>query len=205
VAARPDVKERHRRQRLATHRRILDVARGLLEDRPWREVSIALVTERADLTRTAFYKHFEDRRALLLALFSELGEQLSATPGPWEADPGEVDPRPLVAQSVAALVETFRVHGRLLDAVAQEAALDAEIAALYASLGKRLSASAAARIERDVAAGRSTVADPLEVATALVWMNERYLRLRFGQRPLGDPKHATEVLSDIWIRTLYGS
>jgi hypothetical protein len=54
-------------------------------------------------------------------------------------------------------------------------------------LGARFSASAAARIAADVAAGESEVADQDQVALAVVWMNERYLLHLFGREPLGDP------------------
>ena len=204
MASRPDVSERHRRQREATYRRILDCARELIDDRPWSEVSIALITEQAGLTRTAFYKHFPDRKDLLLALFAELGDELAAIPDPWQHDAGEGDARALLEQSLRALVETFVQHGRLLQAVAEEAARDRSLLPLYVGLGDRLAAGVGRRIERDIAAGRTTaIDDPAEVATALVWMNERYLRLRFGFKPLGDPEVAARALTDVWVRTLY--
>jgi hypothetical protein len=122
----------------------------------------------------------------------------------WEDAPDK-SPEELLRAAVATLVATFWEHGRLLQAFAEEAAHDDEVARLYMELGGRLSAGVAGRIVRDVAAGVSTLADPEEVATALVWMNERFLRQRFGRHPLGDPERAAEALSDVWIRTVYGS
>lgn len=79
------------------------------------------------------------------------------------------------------LVDAFRTHGRLLRALADEATHDDEV----------------------VAAGKSTLSDPEEVATALVWMNERFLQQRFGRPPVGDPERAAAALAEIWIRTVY--
>jgi AcrR family transcriptional regulator len=167
-------------------------------------VSIELIAERSGVTRTAFYKHFPDRDAVLLELLAELAEQLEEIPSSWESA-DEAEPEALLRAAVAALVETFRAHGRLLRALADEATRNAEVEQRYLELGARLSAGVAERIARDVADGRTSLADPEEVATALVWMNERFLQQRFGRPPLGDPQRATDALATVWLRTLYAS
>jgi TetR/AcrR family transcriptional regulator, ethionamide resistance regulator len=202
VTARPDVKRRHRERRELSRRRILDAARELLEDRPWSQVGIEDVTQRADLTRTAFYRHFDDRQTLLLAVLEDVGVGLDLIADPWERGTG--DPLETLRAALRELVDVFHRHGRLLRAIADASTEDPEVAALYADLGARLSASAAKRIAIEVAEGRSTVADPQEVGSALVWMNERFLLDRFGQAPLGDPERATGALVEVWLRTVYG-
>lgn len=202
--SRPDVRARHAAQREDTHRRLLEATRALVEELPWSRVTIELIAERAGVTRTAFYKHFADHRAVLLELLAETAVQLEAIPAVWE-ETVDASPETLLRQAVAELVATFREHGRLLQAFAEEAAHDDEVAGRYMELGGRLSAGVAERILRDVAAGTSTLVDPEEVATALVWMNERFLRRRFGRHPLGDPERAAEALSQVWIRTVYGA
>jgi AcrR family transcriptional regulator len=173
-----------------------------VEEHPWSEVSIALVSERAGLTRTAFYKHFTDRSAMLMALLEELGGSLQVLAGDWQGSDHD-DPGPALRSALGALVDMYVVHGRLLRAIADEATQDEQVAALYADLARRLSAAVAERILVDVASGRSTVADPEEVATALVWMNERFLLERFGHAPFGDPDRATAALAEVWLRTVY--
>ena len=202
MSARPDVSRRHREQRESTRRRILDAGRALLEERPWSEVSLEAIAARADLTRTAIYRHFDDRRALLLALLEDVGLRLDLVADPWERGEG-VGPEALRA-ALAELAGVFAEHGRLLRAIADERAEDRDVDAAYSELGARLTSSAAARIAREVAAGRSRVEDPEEVAAALVWMNERYLLERFGRTPLGDPARAAAALAEVWIRTVYG-
>ena len=202
MTARPDVSRRHRERRELSRRRILDAARELLEDRPWSQVGIEDVTQRAELTRTAFYRHFEDRQALLLAVLDDVGVGLDLVADPWEHAEG--DPVAALRAALRELADVFHRHGRLLRAISDAATQDPKVAAVYADLGARLSASAAQRIALEVAEGRSTVADPEEVGSALVWMNERYLLDRFGQAPLGDPERAAEALTEIWVRAVYG-
>jgi len=195
------VSRRHRERREQSRRRILDAARDLLEDRPWSQVGIEDVTQRAELTRTAFYRHFDDRQTLLLAVLADVGFDLDRIADPWER--GEGEPLETLRGSLVELVRVFHEHGRLVRAIADAATQDPEVAALYAELGARLSRSAAERIALEVAEGRSHVADPEEVGSALVWMNERYLLDRFGQAPLGDPERAAEALVEIWRRVVY--
>ena len=201
MTARPDVTRRHAERRELSRRRILDAARELLEDRPWSQVGIEDVTQRAQLTRTAFYRHFDDGQALLLALLDDVGVGLDLIADPWEH--GEGEPTAALRAALRELVRVFHEHGRLLRAIADAATQDPDVAAMYAELGARLSASAAARIAIEVEEGRSRVSDPQEVGAALVWMNERYLLDRFGQAPLGDPERAADALTEVWLRAVY--
>ncbi len=47
--------------------------------------------------------------------------------------------------------------------------------------------------------------DPKEIATALLWMNERYLIERLGRNPQADPKVVIDTLVAIWLRVLHGT
>ncbi|MGZ6643883.1 MAG: TetR/AcrR family transcriptional regulator, partial [Solirubrobacteraceae bacterium] len=162
MSTRPDVQARHRRRRQATRQRILDATLELLQERPWHEIALEQIMARAQLTRTAFYKHFADRSGLLVACIEQLGVRLEDIPAAWER--GAPDPAAALRSALDELVATDARHGRLLAAVADAAATDPGVRAAYLGLGDRLAAAAAQRIAADVAAGRSRVADPAEVA-----------------------------------------
>jgi TetR/AcrR family transcriptional regulator, ethionamide resistance regulator len=198
---RPDVRDRHRRRREDSRRRILDATLALLEDRAWAEVSLDEVMRRAELSRTAFYRHFDDRELLLPALLEDVGVRLDEVVAIWTRSEG--DPVAALRRALAALVEAWRRHGRLLQAVGDAANQDRDIRAGYMELADRMVAVVAERIAADVAAGRSAVRDPLEVGRALVWMNDRYLEALFGRPPLGDPARAADALAEVWIATVY--
>jgi TetR/AcrR family transcriptional regulator, ethionamide resistance regulator len=202
MASRPDVRARHQAQRRGTRRRILDTTLALLERGPWHDITLEQVMADAGLTRTAFYRHFRSREALLMALLEDVGIHLEELPVAWWRGTGE--PVDELRRAVAALTALYARVGRLLGAVAEAAAQDEEVRSLYRGLADRLVASVAERIAADVAAGRSEVEDPLEVARALVWMNEGYLQDRFGREPSGDPERATAALADVWVAAVYG-
>lgn len=202
MASRPDVQARHEARRRDTRRRILDTAFALVEKRPWHEITLEEVMADAGLTRTAFYRHFPSREALLMALLEDLGLTLEDVPAAWER--GEGDPPSELRSAVEALVQTYTRVGRLLAAVAEAATRDDQIRELYFGLADRLIAAVADRITVEVEAGRSEVDDPLEVARALIWMNEGYLQAQLGRELRGDPLRAAAALSDVWIATVYG-
>lgn len=197
-----DLQARRREHRRNARRRLLDAAHGLLEEQRWAEISLDDITSAADVARTAFYRHFEDRQHLLMAMLDDVGLELDHVADNWMA-PAD-DPVAELRASLGGLTTVFVEHGRLIQAISDTARHDPEIGALYDRLADRLLSATARRIEADVAAGRSDITEPHEVARALTWMNERYLLASFGHPPFSDPAAVTEALATIWIRTLYG-
>jgi AcrR family transcriptional regulator len=200
MSSRPDVQAMHRRRRSRTRRRILDAALALLEERPWSEISLEQIMARADLSRTAFYRHFDDRQLLLLALLEDVGVRLEDVPARWQDGVG--DPETELRAALLELATVYMRHGRLLAAIADVSADDADVRAVYRGLVERLSAAVARRLASDP---RRPVEDPEEVAYALIWMNEAYLKSRFGRTPLGDPQRAAAALAEVWIATTRGA
>jgi AcrR family transcriptional regulator len=198
----PDVRARHRARGEDTRQRILDTALALVEERRWHEVTLEEVMAEAGLTRTAFYRHFPSRDALLIALLEYVGIRLQDLPSGWRSGTGE--PVADLRRAIEALTALYARVGRLLSAVGEEATRDDEVRALYLGLADRLIAAVAERIAADVEAGRSAVEDPVEVARALIWMNQAYLQVQFGREPLGDVSRASAALSDVWVATVYG-
>ena len=191
-----------RSERRATRGRVLTACQELLEQRPWVDIPLEDVMSRAGLTRTAFYRHFEDREHLLLALLEELGLSLNAAGEAWTT--GVDDPLAGLRHGLAELAQTYATHGRVLRALADAAGYDADINARYQELAAALTAAVAGRLRDEIAAGRTHLVDPDETARALVWLNERYLVQTFGRRPFAtDPETAAATLAEIWIRTVY--
>jgi AcrR family transcriptional regulator len=191
-----------RSRRRDVRRRILDAAAELIEERPWHEISLEQVMARADLSRTAFYRHFDERSDLLLALLDESGVGDDPAGAVWKQDLD--DPVAAVRRGCELLTDLFVRHGRLLRASAEAAVSDPAVAQVYGAFAESFVATTAERLEADRQAGRSHVQNVREVARALVWMNERYLMECFGRRPFSaDPEDAAAALSEIWTAAIY--
>lgn len=198
--------EEQRRQRRADARTaLLQAARDLLERHRWHELPVEELTSSAGLSRTVFYRHFADRRELLLALLADTGEELAATGALWQRRESD-DPVADIEEAARALTRVFRLHGRLIQAFADAAADDAEVRTAYERLGADLAEAVAARFTADATAGTGTVVHVREVARALVWMNERYLLSVFGHRAAGEDEAeaAVAALTEIWSAVAYG-
>ena len=74
----PAQRARQREQRERTRRQILAAADQFLRERPYRELSVEVVMAQTGLTRTAFYRHFDDVTDLVLQLLEEIGHDLYA-------------------------------------------------------------------------------------------------------------------------------
>lgn len=204
MARRSTVQQRQRQERRTARQRILDVCRDLLEQRAWSDIPLEDVMAGAGLTRTAFYRHFDDRDQVLLALLDELGIEFALTVDPWQAAPD--DPAEGLRLGLVALTAVYAEHGGVLTAIADAAARDSDVAARYDALADRLIALVEDRLRLDIAAGRARLDDPHEVARVLVWMNERYLTQTFGRKPhRATPEQAAAALNEVWQLTLYPS
>lgn len=197
-----DLQARRREHRRNARRRILDAAHALLEQMAWAEISLDDITSAADVARTAFYRHFDDRQSLLMAMLSDVGLELDHVADKWLAESD--DPVAELRRSLQALTALWVEHGRLIEAISDSARHDPEIGALYRELADRLAEQTARRIASDLCAKRTQITEPAEVARALTWMNERYLIAAFGRRPITDPATAAAALTTVWINTLYG-
>jgi hypothetical protein len=95
--------------------------------------------------------------------------------------------------------------GALTGALADAAADDPDVDRAYEELVTSFVDVTAEHIEHEIAAGRILPLDARETATALVWMNERYLTLSLGREPAADRAVVAQTLHTIWSRVLYGA
>ena len=193
---------RQRRERRGARQRILDAASALLEEHRWHELRLEDLMSAAGLTRTAFYRHFDDRHALLMAMLGQVNNGVGSAGSAWKQGTGEaVDD---LRAGLAELAEAMRRHGRLMQAVADSAAQDPDTRAAHEQMIAAFSQVTAQRIRADVAAGHSAVRAPEEVATALVRMNESLLLAAYGHPPYPDRDSLVETMVEIWAATIYG-
>ena len=201
----PESEPRRRRRRTpeVAEQEIIAAAEALLRERPFRELTVDEVMRRTELSRPSFYVYFRDRHHLVLRVVEHIGGELFTMADRWFK--GEGDGRELAREATEGIVAVFAEHGPVLRALADAAADDPDVEAAYAQLVQSFVDVTAVHIRAEIAAGRILPLDPHETATALVWMNERYLTLSLGLDPGADRSVVTQTLSTIWSRVLYGA
>jgi AcrR family transcriptional regulator len=197
----PAQRTRQRRQREDTRREILAAADRFLRERPYRELTIEVVMAQTDLTRTAFYRHFDDVTDLVLALLGELGTELGAVAERWGASAGSGSPAP-AHEGLSEIVDFFVRHGPLVRAVAEAAVTDEQIERGYRASLEALIEITAGTLQRLVENGRLEVPDTRALARALNLMNQAYLLQEFGREPFGDREVALATLELVWLRVV---
>jgi len=190
---------RHRERRETTRRKILSAADRFLRERPYRELSVDVVMVETGLTRTAFYRHFDDVTDLVLRLFADLNDELYAVGERWAASAGLAYPTP-GQEGLAAMVDFYVRHGPLLRAIAEAAVTDEQIELAYRHSVDAFTELTASALERMVRAHLLDVPDPRALARAMTLMNQAYLLNEFGREPQGDPKVALSTLENVWLR-----
>ena len=195
---------RRRRTPEAAEREIVEAAEALLRERPFRELTVDDLMRRTGLSRPSFYVYFRDRHDLVLRVVEHIGGELFAMSERWYEGTG--DGPALVREAIEGVVGVFAEHGPVLRALADAAADDPRVEAAYVALIQRFVDATARHIEEEIAAGRVLPLDPVQTATALTWMMERYLQLQLGAHAGRAGRAASpDTLTTIWSRVLYGA
>lgn len=169
-------------------------AAALAEGLPFAEVSVSLLAERAGRTRTAFYAHFEDRRALLLQLVEPFDADARAAIAPFVRGDGTDG----VREAVEALLVAFRRHAHVVRAVVEAAAYDDAVRRFWEALVGRFAQIAAERLARttDGAGARAT-------ALVLTLMTERACAQQVAaEAPAVSDDELVAALTGAWVRAL---
>jgi TetR/AcrR family transcriptional regulator, ethionamide resistance regulator len=176
--------------------RILEAARRLLADRPFGALTVGDVMAEAGLTRTIFYRLFDDLPAMAADLLPDSDDPLVDR----VERAGGVDPDAIVPAMIEGLVAVYAEHGRLLRAVDDAARQDPAFAARMdtALVGPRT------LLTRLVAGAPHPPPDPAEFARMLMTVHRDYLLDRFGD---GDDSPearaaARDAITALWQRLL---
>ena len=179
----------------------MEAAEALLQERPFRELTVDDLMRRTGLSRPSFYVYFRDRHDLVLRVVEHIGEELFAMSERWYGGTG--DGPELVREAIDGVVGVYAEHGPVLRALADAAAEDPRVEAAYVALIQRFVDATARHIEEEIAAGRVLPLDPVPTATALTWMMERYLQLQLGRTADAPVDSIADTLTTIWSRVLY--
>lgn len=190
---------RRRRTPEAAQREIIDAAEALLKERPFRELTVDEVMRRTDLSRPSFYVYFRDRHELVLRLVQHVFSEMVVPVAPWLEDGSGAEE---LRDALLGVTELYAQYGHVLRALADAAADDPEVERAYNEFVGGFIDLAADRMQQEASIQGEEELDAREVATALVWMGERYLYLTYGSE---DGDRIGRTLATVWLRTIYGA
>jgi AcrR family transcriptional regulator len=195
---------RIRRRPHDARREILDAAEVLLAERSFRELSVDELMARTGMTRSSFYHYFPRLDEVAIALMRRVQGEMMEAVAPWLRPGYDGDPAVGAEQGIRASAEVFARHGLVLSAIHEasfryeavrrawrEGVLEDWIGAIAAQL----------RAQRE--RGLTRVADPEEIARALLLMNTAVFVERLGKQPADPPEAVADTLAEIWIGAVY--
>jgi AcrR family transcriptional regulator len=180
---------------------ILDGALELLWSRPFRDLSVADLMEVTGVSRSAFYRYFDDLYALMETLLLGLEEDIFAVTAPWFSDEG--DPIDSLHESLSGLVRVCHEQGPILRAVADAATSDERLESAWSAFLLQFDDAVTAQIEAQQARGIVPQFEARPIAVALNRMDACLLIHAFGRHPRQNPERVLEAITRIWISTLY--
>ena len=187
----------NRRRRNEAREQILDVARRELKVKPFRELSVDELMQATGLSRTAFYRYFPDREAVLVDLLEEVWGALADARDVEVATDGIAS-----AASMAGLSELLSENRHVLKAIADAAPGDEDVEQAYRSFMhsywiEDLTARIVSAQEQGLAAGL----DPELAGEALGWMAERLVTQSLHR----DPDQVLDTIIAIVARCIFSS
>jgi AcrR family transcriptional regulator len=182
-----------RRRRSEARQQILDAARRELETTSFRDLRVDDLMKATGLSRTAFYRYFPDREAVLVELLEEvwaaLGDARDEGPGT----------DPLSADHVDRLAAVLAGHRGVLKAVADAATGDEYLERSYrAFMYDFWIGELVARIPAAQSRGLGGGLDPELAGEALGWMAERMVTQTLDR----DPRMVLDTIIAIVVRCL---
>ena len=187
-------------------RAILDTAERLLAEKPLRELGIDELAKGAAISRPTFYFYFQSKEAVLQALVARIADEMQAATEQWLERLHE-DPRGVIASSVEAAAALWREHGPVMRAAVETWDSVPGMRPFWeAAVGRFVEVtSEKIRQERDRGSAPPEP-DARALAKALVWMTERcFYTSSLGADPALSERELVPVLSEIWLRAMYGA
>jgi TetR/AcrR family transcriptional regulator, ethionamide resistance regulator len=195
---------RTRRLRDDAEREILDAAEALLAKRSFGALSVDDLMTRTGMTRSSFYHYFGSLDDVAVALMRRVQGEMMEAAAPWLRTDHQLDPAAAAELGIRASADVFARHGLVISAI-HEASFRYETVQREWREGvledwiRAIASQLRAQRER----GLTRVADPEEVARALLLMNTAVFVERLGKRPPDAAQDVADALAEIWIGALY--
>lgn len=196
-----EIREGPRARRESVRLALRDALLELVEETPFKDISVDDVARAAGIKRSAFYVYFSDKRDLLVAATAETAEELYREADRWWHGSGAPEER--LTEALAGMASLYERHASLLRVATEVSTYDDEVRVFWRGIIERFIAATATHLHAEQAAGRVPRSlEPRATAESLVWMAERccYVYLARGER---SPSELVRSLGATWAAALY--
>jgi AcrR family transcriptional regulator len=207
-AANPQPGEPGARRRGDKHRQaIMQAVRDLLEEKPFAELSVSTISERAGVARSGFYFYFDSKYSVLAQIVADATEELEELTQYFAPrEPGE-SPEQFAKRMVRSAAAVYAHNDPVMTACNVSRYTDIEIRDILEQQFEGVLRAIAAIVEAEMKAGTANpISDDIPMlvrtlagTTALTLTGDPILAGRGG-----DLDRRVRVLEQLWLNSLWG-
>lgn len=201
---------RIRRSPEEARRLLIDAVKASARELDFNNLTVQTITQRAGMTRSAFYHYYSGIDELVLGLLEDFEEAIRASVNPWlegrTTDIDGEDYRAATRYYLEDMFEVFLAHKDSVGAVAQAAAGNRRVFDQWQTrVIDYFVEKTAGFIRHQVTLGRSQVSDPDGVAYALILMNNAVRTDNMTRPDPQDAARTAEIIAGIWNAAIFGA
>jgi len=186
---------------------IVQAVRELLTEKPFAELSVSTISDRAGVARSGFYFYFDSKYAVLAHILGEVSEELTEATGAFAPRGDKETPAQFARRMVGSAAAVYAHNDPVMSACNAARATDAEIREILDRYNDLVIDQIVPVVEAEI---RNGTADPvsddvhglvriLVGATAMTLSGETMFT-----GPDRDLGRAVAVLEKLWLRSLWG-
>ncbi len=208
MSASPDTESETRRTRGDRQRdAIVTAVRELLGTKPFSDLSVSMISERAGVARSGFYFYFDSKYDVLAFIVKDaLAELDHLTHNFAPRDPGE-SPAAFAKRMVGSAAAVFITNDPIMVACTSARSSDAQISDIMNDFEDAVIAKIVAVVEDEVRKGTKPISDDIPALVRMLTATSAWT-LSHDSAFVGrgtDPARAVEVLERLWLNALWGS
>ncbi|MDP3967506.1 MAG: TetR/AcrR family transcriptional regulator [Nocardioides sp.] len=176
---------------------------AMLREQPLAEINVADISNRAGVTRSAFYFYFESKAVAVSALMAEVYDDSFVAATLLRAE--DETPRARIKAGLQEMFETLDQHAHLYAAMLEARATSNTVRELWDAARESFVEPVATTIRDERAAGRAPGGpDATSLASLLLELNDRVLEREVRGSAVPREEHLDAVVA-IWTRTIFGT
>lgn len=207
MTAHQDSVEAPRRRGDKQRHAIVQAVRELLEEKPFSELSVSMISDRAGVARSGFYFYFDSKYAVLAHLIGEAGHELEELTHSFAPRGPEETPAAFAERMVRSAAAVYAHNDPVMSACNTARHTDAEIREILDGFNEAVVAQIVPIVEAEI---RNGTADPITddihglvrtlAATTAFTLSGESAFLGPGR----DMDAAVQILEKLWLRSLWG-
>ena len=186
---------------------IVTAVRQLLQEKPFAELSVSSISDRAGVARSGFYFYFDSKYAVLAHILSEAAEELEDLTHDFAPRGAEETPAEFARRMVGSAAAVYAHNDPVMSACNNARGTDAEIREILNRYNELVVDQIVPIVEAEI--GRGTAEPISDDVYGLIRMLCATTALTLSGEPLftgpdGDLNRAVQVLEKLWLHALWG-